>query len=111
LEQERSEILIPLNVDGTKPSELPWRIVDVAYTVSELAFRINQHKSWMDVPKPIMSNSRQLQPTHPRFLRQQEEEENLYRTFSFTSVPRVIRHFRFSRRILRNENQLSCLGN
>ena len=33
LEKERGgeELLIPINVDGTKPSHLPWQIVDVAY--------------------------------------------------------------------------------
>ena len=103
LESERGgEILIPLNVDGTKPSELPWRIVDVAYIpfqnwasgLAQLLIKLDS----VDAPRPLAGTGGQIAARAflvPSAITE-VEEELVSNVFAFTSVPRALRHFRFS---------------
>jgi hypothetical protein len=105
LEGERGEILIPLNVDGTKPTELPWRIVDVAYIpfqdwgagLNQLLKKLNS----INAPRPLGNTGREIAGS--AFLIRSpvtERDENLFSNiFPFTSIPKVIRSFRFSQEL------------
>jgi hypothetical protein len=103
LEREREvEILIPLNTDGTKPSELPWRIVDVAYIpfqnwTTGLAQLLKKLRS-LNAPRPLEGTGREVAGSSylVRSPLTQGTEELLSNVFPFTSVPKILRHFRFS---------------
>lgn len=110
LERDRGdEMLIPLNVDGTKPSELPWRIVDVAYIpfqnwASGLAQLLTKLDS-VNAPRPLVGSGREI--AGRAFLVRspitEEEEELVSNVFAFTAVPRVIRRFRFPCSVARGD--------
>jgi hypothetical protein len=101
LEQERGEILIPINVDGTKPSELPWRIVDVAYIpfqnwatgLTQLLKKLNS----VEAPRPLEGVGRDIAGSAflVRSAVTDGEEELVSNAFEFTSVPKVVRCFHF----------------
>jgi len=110
LERDRKvEILIPLNVDDTKPSELPWRIVDVAYIpfqnwatgLAKLLKKLDSVKA----PRPLAANGRQIAGsaylTHSAIT--EGEEELISNVFAFTSVPKTVRLFRFSGEVSRKQ--------
>lgn len=110
LERERkSEILIPLNVDGISPSSLPWRIVDVAFIPFE---------NWSDgirallkklvavnAPRPLASDGRDVASSallveSPVSTCKEELVSNIFR---FIRVPEAIRVFSFGRRLANGE--------
>jgi len=101
LERTRGvEILIPLNVDGTKPSDLPWRIVDVAYIpfqnwATGLAQLLKKLRS-VNAPRPVEDTGREIAGS--AFLVRspitEGGEELVSNVFPFTSVPKALRHFR-----------------
>jgi hypothetical protein len=113
LERERGEILIPLNVDGTKATDLPWRIVDVAYIpfqdwaegLNQLLKKLNS----INAPRPLENSGREIAGS--AFLTRSpviERDENLVSNiFPFISVPKVIYSFRFSQEL--SWKQLSVL--
>lgn len=103
------EILIPLNVDGTKPSELSWRIVDVAYIpfqdwAAGLAQLLKKLES-VDAPRPLGGTGREIAGSAflVRSAITEGEEELVSNLFPFTSVPKAIRSFRFSREVTRDQ--------
>lgn len=110
LEKERgSEILIPLNIDGTKASDLPWRIIDVAYIpfaswsagFAKLLKKLNS----VDTPRPLLGSGRGIAAT--AFLKHNvkthDREDIVSNLFSFAVIPSSIRRFQFSRDIERGE--------
>lgn len=112
LQLERSretEILIPLNVDGTTPSELPWRIVDVAYIpfqdwAAGLAQLLKKLKS-INAPRPLVASGREIAGSVriSQSVVTNVDEELVSNQFPFTCVPTVVGHFSLSRGILREE--------
>lgn len=110
LEREREdEILIPLNVDGTRPSDLPWRIIDVAYIpfqnwASGLAQLLKKLGS-VNTPRPLAGSGREIAGSAflmPSAVHDTQEiiESNV---FPFTAIPALIRHFHFSQKVLQND--------
>lgn len=106
LEKERGdELLIPLNVDGTRSSELPWRIVDVAFIpfhewqpgFTRLLKKLNS----VNAPRPLTGRGRGLAASAyaVRSTVVERAEDLITNLFPFTSVPRTITRFRFLREI------------
>jgi hypothetical protein len=106
LEKERgNEILIPLNVDGTKPVDLPWRISDKAQIpfqdwATGLAQLLKKLAS-AETPRPLQATGRDIASS--AFLVRpavtEEKEQLVSNVFRFASVPNVIKQFRFFTRI------------
>lgn len=103
LEKERgTEILVPLNVDGTKPSELPWRIVDVAYIpfrnwAAGFAQLLKKLRS-INAPRPLQPTGREIAGSAylVRSPVTNSAETLISNIYPFTSVPGAIKRFTFS---------------
>jgi hypothetical protein len=96
-----NEMLIPLNVDGTKPSDLPWRIVDVAYIpfqnwatgLTQLLKKLDSVKT----PRPLQATGRDIAGSAflIRSAITDQKDKLVSNVFIFTSVPKLVQQFRF----------------
>ncbi len=110
LERERrSELLVPLNVDGTKPSDLPWRLVDVAYIPfenwSDGIGALLKKLAAIDAPRPLAESGRGIAATALLVEKPivENPEQLVSNVFRFTSVPSAIHAFDFSRELVGRE--------
>jgi hypothetical protein len=91
--ERKQEFLIPLNLDGTKPTDLPWNLTDITYIPFTswsvgLAGLLKKLRA-VDAPRPLADNGRRAAIAALRALTvTAEEPETLYTNwFSFTSLP------------------------
>lgn len=103
------DFLIPLNVDGTRPEQLPWRIVDIAFipfqSWSAGLSRLVEKLESLEAPRPLSVSGRSIAGS--ALLRGNAvvaEAEHLYSNcLRFKVIPEVIRRFDFSRPVHRSD--------
>jgi len=100
LQKERSsELFIPLNIDGTKPSELNWQISDINYIpFVEWGAGLNQLLQKLEkvkAPKPLVDSGQRaaVDALLPPDILLAEPEPLFSNWFQFVSIPSAILRF------------------
>jgi hypothetical protein len=106
------DFLIPVNVDGLKPTELDWMTSDITF--------IPFHKSWakglaqllkkldsIDAPRPVKNGKAIACNIYLNRLTIEEEPEILYSNcLEFLKIPDMIKEFRFKQPLSKNEIEI-----
>lgn len=102
-ERDIPDFLIPLNVDGTKPTELPWRLIDITYIpfedwasgLGQLVKKLER----IDTPRPLFRQGRAVaaEAFLPVRVVVEEAERLSSNCYAFVRVPEVVRRYAFSR--------------
>ncbi|MFQ5473893.1 MAG: toll/interleukin-1 receptor domain-containing protein, partial [Dehalococcoidia bacterium] len=106
------DFLIPLNLDGTKPSELPWRLIDVTYIpFQDWGAGLQQLLKQLDRKgAPRSLGARGVAVAATAFLPVQavcEEPEIVYSNcLPFVRVPKVVRRYQFSRPVYDSDSAI-----
>jgi hypothetical protein len=115
LSKERKEdFLLPLNVDGTRPSDLPWQISDINYinfqNWSDGLRQLLKKLDTINAPKPLAQDGRRIAaetflPTDAVIERPEILQSNC---LPFIQVPAIVKRFRLSTPLTKEEeDQLS----
>jgi hypothetical protein len=109
--QRNIDFLIPLNVDGLKPTELDWMLSDLSYIgfsnwsdgLSQLLKRLHS----LQAPRPLLGNGLDLvaQFLMPKDLLLDEEDDLVTNCFTFEEIPDLVT-FEFSRALNVAEHEM-----
>ena len=112
--KKRSEdFLIPLNLDGTPPLELPWQLTDITYIpfqnwangLSQLLKKLTA----LDAPRPIVNHGKEF--ANETFLPKQVlvEQDDVVQSncLNFVHIPSVVRRYVLSRPLSKSEQEFA----
>ncbi len=111
LSKERGEFLIPLNVDGTQPRDIPWQLTDITYIpFQNWALGLRQLLKKLvaiNTPRPLADQGPRfaIDTFLPRNVLIAREDVLQSNCLKFTQVPNVVRRFLLSRPLNRDEQQ------
>jgi len=112
ISKERSEdFLIPLNLDGTPPLDLPWQLTDITYiTFQNWANGLSQllkKLAAINAPRPISDTGQSfaVDTFLPKQVLLQQPETVQSNCLGFLQVPSVVRRYLLSRPLSKSEQE------
>jgi hypothetical protein len=109
--ERKEDFLIPLNLDGTRPIDLPWQISDINYIPflnwGKGLTQLLKKLALCNAPRPLLEKGRRIasETFLPTEVILEQKELLQSNCLPFEKIPMVVRRFQLDRRLSKIEEQ------